>query len=106
MLFNEEPYVKQTSVVYIVRNPRPAEIKWDDGYTLYVECDITDGLVNIQAHSHFLGKSFKNMEHSEKMEVYSFLTEWELCEWQKIGPEDSELFATQKLLDHGERFIR
>jgi hypothetical protein len=32
-------------------------------------------------------------------EVYSWLTEWEFIELRQIGPEDSEYFATDKLLE-------
>lgn len=99
------PYVKQTSVVYIVRSPRPAEMKSEDVIRLYVEVDISDGLATLQPYSSFQGKNYKDMDHSERREVYDYLIEWELLEWRKIGPEDSELFATNNLLEQGERFI-
>lgn len=99
------PYVKQTSKVYIVRYPRPAEMKWDERYALYVEVGLETRELHVQPHSMFLGKTFKNMDHGEQMDVYSFLCEWDFAQWRRIGPEDSELFATSKLIDQGERFI-
>ena len=91
------PTVKQTAVVYHLQFPRPAEVKREDSYYLYVEVDSRDELATVQDYSSYLGKSFGRMDFDERMEVYEFLTEWEFCEWRKIGPEDRELFATHKL---------
>jgi hypothetical protein len=35
--------------------------------------------------------------HANRMEVFNYLTEFELATWRPIGPEDSEIFATKKL---------
>lgn len=90
------PVVKQTAIIYHVSHPNPATRRWADGYFVYIEVEDSD-YAQIQQHSSYYGKSYKNMEHSERMDLYTFLVEHELLEWRKIGPEDSELFATEKL---------
>ena len=90
-----EPKLEETGTVYCVKFPNPVD-KRNQYYAIWVEVDRYD-LANVQEHSIFLGKSFKNMDWKQRREVYDFLIEWELCEWRRIGPEDSELFATDKL---------
>lgn len=35
--------------------------------------------------------------HDTRREIYEWLKEWEFAVWKRIGPEDTELFATKKL---------
>jgi hypothetical protein len=56
-----------------------------------------DGLVSVLDHPFWFGVKFKDMNHEQRRDVYEYLTEWEFAEWVQIGPEDSELFATDKL---------
>lgn len=91
-----EPKFEEVGTVYYVGFPRPSEIDRPNSYFLYVEVDNWD-MVNIQGHSVWAGQNFKNLTWDQRTEVYSLLVEWELCEWKSIGPEDRELFATEKL---------
>ena len=92
---SETPYIAKSSVVYIVRHPRPVEVGRDDSYCFYIEVDDYD-YAHIQGHSHLKGRAVKNMDFLEKMEAYSFLIELEILEWKNIGPEDRELFVTDE----------
>lgn len=52
----------------------------------------TDGLVSIEPNTSWPGLSVT--DHAKRHEIYEYLVEWELAVWRRIGPEDSELFAT------------
>jgi hypothetical protein len=91
------PKIFTVSTVYLVRFPRPAEVHSNESYSLYIEIDEYDYLVGIQPHSNFFGKKYGDMDHDEKRIVWDWLMEMELLEWRRIGPEDSELFATKRL---------
>jgi hypothetical protein len=68
---------------------------------VYVEVD-EYGMVNIQSHrTVWFGArpdTHNRITHSIYKEIYEWLVEWEFAEWKRIGPEDSELFATEKLV--------
>jgi hypothetical protein len=65
-----------------------------------------DGLVNIDSFSWFgvYGPKQANANYSDPkqqkaaiQEIWEWLTEWGLVKLQRIGPEDSEYFATSDL---------
>lgn len=87
-----EPVSEFYATVYRVKFPRPGEFN----YWIYIEVD-QYGMLILQDHTFFCGKTFRNMSRNERSEVYEFLVEWELAEWKQIGPEDRELFATERL---------
>jgi hypothetical protein len=93
-----EPIAERTALVYrlALSNEKRMEHRTDRPPVVYVEVE-DDGLLIIQDHSWFNQKTFRIMEWEERREVYDWLIEWEYAEWRKIGPEDSELFATTKL---------
>lgn len=91
-----EPKVNFTERVYRVSFPRPTEVKSSDAYALYVGVD-NYGMIAIHPHSYWFGMNVDQLKFEERQEIYEFLIEWELAVWRKIGPEDSELFATTKL---------
>lgn len=95
LLYSDAPTAKKTAEVFHVKCSKslPRELF----YAFFIEVE-TDGLAYIQPHSAWKLRSFKNLDHDERMEVYEFLTEWEFLEWKRVGPEDSELFATEKLI--------
>lgn len=99
-IYEEEnkPHVEESCRIYSVRFPRPTEVKRDEVYWLYVSVDEYD-YAEIMGYSSFGGKSYKNMDFEDRKEVHDFLIEWEILEWRRIGPEDSELFATKEFLD-------
>ena len=56
-----------------------------------------DGLAHVEDNSMYFGKRYKDMTQPEQGEVLDYLLEWEYVEYRRVGPEDSELFATEKL---------
>lgn len=99
-----EPVAKYHSITYLVKIPdKSASV--DKAPVVYVEVD-EYGLVNVGGNSIWQGTGVgaqtsyydPRSYHSRVMEIYDWLVEWELCEWKRIGPEDSELFATEKLV--------
>jgi len=54
----------------------------------------------IAVDSYDLISSIDSWGFAKLAEVYEWLVEWELAYWKAIGPEDSELFATNKLKTH------
>jgi hypothetical protein len=94
-----EPISKQAYVTYVVKVPIQKIGKAAfQPIVLYVIVR-DDGLIEIDGKSYWFGKHSIDMTYDEKQEIYEYLTEWEYCEWKAIGPEDSELFATDKLLE-------
>lgn len=93
-----EPILSGTMwTTYGIRFPRPSEMKSADiPYFLYVEVD-TSGMISLSPYTYWQGKKEKDLTWEERREVYEFLIEWEFAEWRRVGPEDSELFATKKL---------
>jgi len=55
---------------------------------LYIDVDTFD----------IVSPNDRNMQYEEARQVYDWLVENDYAEWRAIGPEDSELFATDKLL--------
>lgn len=53
-----------------------------------VSVDVGDGLIGTHG----------NLTNAQRIEIYDLLVEDELAVWRAIGPEDSELFATDKFL--------
>jgi hypothetical protein len=98
--------VEEKGVVYRLTLSDTSRSKIKTGYvpSIWVEVEIETGMINVQDHSRFNGKDFRNMEYEERREVYDWLTEWEYAAWHRIGYDDTELFATKKLSpDYGVR---
>jgi hypothetical protein len=94
------PTSKQWCVVYVVElnrgTLRNLKTSMYNPFRIYLEVH-DDGLVQLGDHTTWFGVKVGDMNHEQKSEIYEYLTEWEICEWQRVGPEDSELFATDKL---------
>lgn len=89
-----EPETHYWSKVYLVRIPRASERTSSEQFFVYVEVDQYD-IISIGGDSSWFGnKVDRDNIHKE---IYDWLVEWELAEWKQIGPEDSEIFATEKL---------
>lgn len=101
-----EPYTHLSHSVYGLRLPYPAKFPTDVQPFVYVEVD-TYGFINIdRSRTRWFGDSLTNVDasksvHAIEKEIYEWLVEWELAEWKSIGPEDRELFATEKLVRGG-----
>jgi len=72
---------------------------------IFVEVDQHNGSISIQGRSTWNGKRLDQQAkplsrefYALEREVIDYLAEWELVEWRSIGPEDREVFATNKLL--------
>jgi len=99
-----KPEAKLLSHVYTVIPAYPFSTKIRVSVRVY-----QDGLVNLDRYSWF-GKSgpkhggYRLSDPKDKeiwdtnQEVYAWLSEWEFIELKRIGPEDSEWFATEKLI--------
>jgi hypothetical protein len=87
-----EPEIHEWATVYLVKIPfKPTH---PTRTAVYVEVD-EYGVISI--HPYAVWSGHKPKTHQQLMEIYEWLVEWELAEWKAIGPEDSELFATEKL---------
>lgn len=93
--YEPEPY--HHSVIYRVEFPRDKmpQASWAP-YRIYVEIDNYDQ-ASLSKYTYWFGKRLEDMSYEEQREIMDYLVEWELLEWKRIGPEDSELFATDKL---------
>lgn len=69
-------------------------------FVIYLEVH-NDGLTELGSSTTWFGMKLADMAQEIRQEIYEYLTEWEICEWQRIGPEDRELFATDKLTAEG-----
>jgi len=103
-----EPTVKPAWRTYCIRIPKLF------GTVIYLDVDDTDyseppwesePLYMIQGMneriSSWFGERLDKMTWEAKNDIWAWLMEWELVVLRKIGPDDSEYFATQKLLDSG-----
>lgn len=101
-----KPVVHFYSTTYRVSISRPAEVLTRDIPFVYVEVDYLDMISIDRSRTNWSGQRLGNLDivtdnrsvNSLMQEIYEWLVEWELAEWKAIGPEDSELFATEKLL--------
>jgi hypothetical protein len=89
-----EPVVKDWATIYTLLVLRSLD-QTRGHICVYVEVDNEYGLISLSNHTVWFGRSVNS--HETRMEIYEWLVEWELAEWKAIGPEDSELFATEKL---------
>ena len=107
-LYSDEckPVAQFYSTMYRVSIPRPAEYPTGEIPFVHVEVDYL-GMVTIDRDRTFWsGTRLRTLDivndnrsvNSLLQEIYDWLVEWELAEWRAIGPEDSELFATEKLM--------
>jgi hypothetical protein len=93
-----EPEVTQVALIFRVCLQRSLhftspsdELPW-----IYVEVDKW-GVISIGEATRFPVEGYSKDVYAHQREVMDYLVEWELAEWRAIGPEDSELFATEKL---------
>ena len=91
-----EPDAKQTAVVYRVmldttKTPRELYTNVGVGVDNY-------SLVHIDG-GQWLGQRIDTTNHTQVREILDWLIEWEYAEWRRIGPEDSEVFALDKLTE-------
>jgi hypothetical protein len=97
-----KPIVKHSHITFCVILPREAAIKLPGSvynpYTIYLDVDDLGG-VSLGSRTYWYGKRVEDMEWEEQMEVFDFLAEWELIKSVQVGPEDSEWFATDKLVE-------
>lgn len=100
------PLIQFYSSIYRVTIPRPAEFPTGEIPFVYVEVD-NFGMISVdQRQTYWSGTRLRTLDivddnravNSLLVEIHNWLVEWELAEWKAIGPEDSELFATEKLL--------
>jgi hypothetical protein len=101
------PLVRLASTTYRVSIPRPAEVRTQDIPFVYVEVDYLDMISIDRRYTNWDGLRGMDLIEDNRsvnsllVEIYAWLVEWELAEWRRIGPEDSELFATSKLIEVG-----
>jgi hypothetical protein len=57
----------------------------------------SDGLANLDDNTSWFGKKVSDMTWKEQREIYDYLQEWDYVTLERIGPEDSEWFATERL---------
>jgi hypothetical protein len=89
------PIVNEVATVYSLRIPRDLTRRTSDSANVYVEVD-QYGMMNIHTGTYWFRRDWKQ-DYSIQREIMDWLVEWEYAEWRQIGPEDSELFATEKL---------
>lgn len=82
-------------------------VRWHDDSSsrgidthVYVAVDLADGLISMPYLDGPISSASPEYEKrlAKRGEVIDMLIEDELAVWCAIGPEDSELFATEKLL--------
>ena len=89
-----EPAASQTAVVYRValdttKTPRVLFT------SVFVAVD-NYSLVQIDSGM-WMGEKIDTTNHKQVREILDWLIEWEYATWRPIGPEDSEVFALDKL---------
>jgi len=93
-----EPVFSEVWTTYLVKLPHNTSRKSDEMVFVYVEVD-QYGLVSLdRQHTIWFGEKYSMSSHELARSIYEWLVEWEFAEWKAIGPEDSELFATEKLV--------
>jgi len=102
-LYEDKNAPQEPVFVYTVYQIRPNDRVLMENPTSFMPFSLyvgvrEDGLIEMQNSTYWFGKKWPDMSWDEKREVYDFLTEWEYAEWKQIGPEDSELFAMEKLV--------
>jgi hypothetical protein len=91
------PAAAHQAVVYTLgvnsehKQPHPGRV-----ITVYVAVD-NYGMCHLEHNGFWLGEKVDPTNHTLAREIYDWLVEWEYAEWKAIGPEDHELFATEKL---------
>lgn len=94
-----KPEANLFSMVYRVELPRDLRVRFKAGELPFVYVAVDNyGMTSIEPPTLWFGESFDNLTYERKQEVYEWLIEWEFAEWLKVGPEDRELFATEKLV--------
>ena len=68
----------------------------DQATSIWVNVDTYDEL-SVEKGT-WLGEPVDRQNWAQVREILDWLVEWEYAEWRRIGPEDSEVFATEKLL--------
>ena len=100
---NNEPIVRFNQAVYYVGLPSEVQMTMPTNEIPYVYVGVDKyGLVEL-VNFNWFGQYSRNVDSTKqggiRREIYQWLEEWEIIESRRIGPEDSEWFATKKLLD-------
>jgi hypothetical protein len=90
-----EPVVDETARVYHLALDRH-RTGFRNWITVLISVDNYE-MIHID-QGHWFGEKIDITNHTQMLEIYEWLVEWDYAEWKKIGPEDSELFATERLL--------
>ena len=85
------PNVRDTVIYLDVDDNDYSELPWET-QSLYMIQGFNESI------SSWFGRRIDKMTYKEREEIWEWLIEWELVVLRKIGPEDSEYFATDKLL--------
>jgi hypothetical protein len=106
---DKEPRLAGISKTYHVLYPDKAPTRFASPVWADIEvdehgyCELRDWKYFEQRPKRTGGYNLTDAEDSDKWEamrqVWSWLAEWDLVELKPIGPEDSEYFATDKLLE-------
>lgn len=95
-----EPVITSIATEYIVTLPRGRHRKISEDVAIYVQVETgpTPSLLSIQFDKgNWMGRPPRWDDYKE---IRDWLIEWELAESRQIGPEDSELFATEKMVNN------
>lgn len=95
-LYTDEPTFTFSHTTYRITIPNQMEKPSKLIPYVYVEVDQYNMITVDRARTTWI-RGFSPSENKTLMEIYEWLIEWELAEWRDIGPEDRELFATEKL---------
>lgn len=93
------PIVSPVARLYSLRIPGEMNRRTSIGANVYVEVDGV-GVITLNSATYWFGVEVyphTRDNHETIMGIYDWLVEWEYAKWEDIGPEDRELFATEKL---------
>lgn len=95
-----EPVAAYTATTYTIQLSREAvyQLRSKDCPFIVVSVDMF-GMVDIVRYTWFGEHSYTSKKHSVVREIIAWLEEWGFVQTRQIGPEDSEWFATEKLVN-------
>lgn len=99
-----EPQAKFMWHVYKLQIPhnRTFGYRSKDLPFVYVSVDHV-AQIQLEEPTYWFGQDLSQMSYDTRREIYEWLVEWEYAQWINIGPEDRELFATEKLIGMSQR---
>jgi hypothetical protein len=93
------PEVFYNATVYCVRYPFHIRRTLPTKVLPFVYLEVDPyGMVDVRSYHWFGATSSEGKDWRIQKEIFSYLQEWEYIQSIRIGPEDSEWFATDKLL--------